>query len=376
MKFTVNKTILYDALQIASKGIGKNVIPALENFLFTINGKSLTISASNLEVWISTTVELAEPVAPLSIMVPSTRIMGLLKELPDQNLQFNIEEKQTPDGKKTFYNTTIKAGKGKFTIPCEPGEDFPSMNTENTTEVIIPANIFREGIEKTLFAADKTDTDMRLAGVCVMFSRDTITFTGCDKTVLSTFAFKGKFAEVKSITIPIKALSIIQSFPLSGDISVSINERNISFDLGTATLKSILIDEKYPDFKAIIPVNNDKLVKISRAELVGALKRASQFANSISNGIRLNISEKAITVNSWNQYGESATEDIDCSLSGDPMEIWINGQWVLPILNRMIGSTVFMHLSAPNRAIIFKSDDTEVDAKTDVMLAMPINGIS
>ena len=94
MKFIVSKTVLLEHLQVVSGVVvSKAVIPILENFLFDIKDGNLTISATDLETSMTTTLKV-EAQEEGQIAVPSKLCLDILRSLPDQPLTFTIDESE------------------------------------------------------------------------------------------------------------------------------------------------------------------------------------------------------------------------------------------------------------------------------------------
>ena len=79
MKFIISSQLLLKQLQLISGVLNSsNTLPILDNFLFEIKDKSLTISASDLETTINTHIEV-ESKEDISIAIPAKLLMDTLK---------------------------------------------------------------------------------------------------------------------------------------------------------------------------------------------------------------------------------------------------------------------------------------------------------
>ena len=119
MKFIVSSSTLLKQLQsIAGVLNSSNTLPILDNFLFEIEGKQLTISASDLESTMvtHTTVEAKEEGR---IAVPARLILDTLKNFPEQPLTFTVDEKT--------YGMEISSENGKFKLSGFNADEYPKI---------------------------------------------------------------------------------------------------------------------------------------------------------------------------------------------------------------------------------------------------------
>lgn len=208
MKFIVPKSVLLDALTIVGKAIAsKSIIPVLDNYLFEIDSDTLKITGSNNEVSITTAIEISGRDFKKAISMPSAQLIGLVKDLPDQPIEFNIEERQL--NKDIIHTIRIVAGKGKYTIPAEDGSYYPGIANENPVKFDFDAETLIKGIEKTLFAVSTDTLKPALTGIYISFADGKVTFTGTNAHILSTFTYDVATSSDKDFIIPAKVLSII-----------------------------------------------------------------------------------------------------------------------------------------------------------------------
>ena len=130
MRFIVSTSTLLKQLQSVSGALSNStVLPILENFLFEIKDGTLTISATDLQTSMTTslTVEAKENGR---IAIPSRILLDTLKSLPEQPIAFNIDD--------NTFAIEINAGDGKYKLSGENGEDFPKIPVvENASSVTL-----------------------------------------------------------------------------------------------------------------------------------------------------------------------------------------------------------------------------------------------
>ena len=131
MKFIVSSSYLLKQLQVLGSVINSsNTLPILDNFLFELDNKNLTVSASDLETTMSATLEI-ESTNTGSVAVPAKLLLDILKTFPEQPLTFTVEENNTIE---------ISSNSGKYAIAYAPGEEFPkSVSLENPSTTLVPS---------------------------------------------------------------------------------------------------------------------------------------------------------------------------------------------------------------------------------------------
>jgi DNA polymerase III subunit beta len=367
MKFSVSSSDLLKQLQIAGGAIGSNpVLPILEDFLFTIKNNILTIAATDLETSITTQTEVMSD-ADGSIAIPARILVDTLKALPQQPITVSVNEES--------YGIEITSAYGKYKLAGENGADFPAIPEPNDeTQINIPAVMLSQGINKTLFATSNDELRPAMTGVYFQIDENRLTFVATDAHKLVRYTF----TEVKSDTatnfiVPKKALNLLKNaLPQNDDVKIAYNKSNAFFSFGNVHLVCRLIDARYPDYNAVIPINNPNLLVANRSDFQNSLKRIAIYANKTTNQVILNITDKSLTVSAQDlDFSNEAHEQLTCTHTGEPLTIGFNAKFLIEMLTVMEGDEIRMELSTPSRAGIIRSTDS-VDGEEILMLIMPV----
>jgi DNA polymerase-3 subunit beta len=373
MKFIVSSGNLLQALNITGKCIGgKSIIPILDCFLFDVRENKLKVTASNNEVFLTTSLEIKNKGANVSIAVPAVQISGLIKSFADQPLAFEIKERRIEN--VLTYNVEIKSPTGTFKLPAENGEDYPAISDKDQASFKIPAHTLVNGIEKTLFAASTDQLNPKFCGVNLSFDSGKALFTATNQHILSTFSYTANIEFNRSLIIPTKVLSILLSSPKAEEIQVSIGSNSITFQLSEeTTLKSLLINERFVDYQSIIPTNNESHMIIDRALMLSALKRVIQLSNTITKSVKLTLSEGQCAISAEDvDLGQNAHEELPCQYQSEQLSIGLIGNQVIECINKFDTQEAHFYFSAPNRAVIIRDHEVAPTDKQNLMLTMPI----
>ncbi|MCH1474007.1 MAG: DNA polymerase III subunit beta [Bacteroidia bacterium] len=368
MKFIVNTNQLLNKLQSVSGTIvSKPVIPILDHFLFDITDKKLTITGTDLETTMSTTMEVKSD-ENVRIAVPSKMCMDTLKELPNQPVTFTIStEKNTIELKSEF---------GRYKLVGQNADDFPKIpesNAENSFS--IPSGVLSSSIAQTIFSSGNDELRLSLTGVYVQLYRDNAVFVATDANRL----VKVERVDVKpgletSFILPKKALNLLKSNLPQDDSAtqVDFNESNAFFTFGDVSLICRLIDERYPDYQAVIPEENPNKLTINRTEFLNSIKRSSIYGNKTTNQVNIKITGSELTIHAEDiDLSNEAVERLGCDYTGEDMEIGFNSRLLIEMLQNLSTPDIIIELSSPSRAgIILPSEN--VENENLLMLLMPM----
>lgn len=367
MKFSVSSSDLLKQLQIAGGAIGSNpVLPILEDFLFTISNKILTISATDLETSIITSIEVMSDDNG-TIAVPAKILLDTLKELPQQPITFTINDEN--------FGIEITSAYGKYRLAGEDGKEFPRIpEADSVDTVVMDASLLSKAISKTLFATSNDELRPAMTGVYFQVDFNKLTFVATDAHKLVKYMFTNIKSDIAtSFIVPKKALNLLKgALPSAEEVTFSFNKANAFFSFGNVKLLCRLIDAKYPDYNAVIPVSNPNLLTIGRSDFQNSLKRIAIYANKTTNQVILNINEGSLTVSAQDlDFSNEATEQLTCTYEGQPLTIGFNAKFLIEMLNVLESDEIKIELSGPTRAgILLPSEITE--GEDILMLVMPV----
>ena len=372
MKFVVSSTELLSHLSAISKVISsKSTMPILDNFLFQLTEAELTITASDLESTLITSLELDNIEGEGAIAVPAKLLTDTLKEFPEQPLTFQI------DG--SSFQIEIFSDNGKFSIMGQDAEDFPEqpeLDADGAASINVSHVALQKGIEKTLFATADDELRPVMNGIFVELSSDYMSFVASDAHKLVRYRRMDAKADFESsFILPKKPASLLKNLlPKEDfDVKVEFDDKNAFFTLSNYKLICRLVEGNYPSYNSVIPTNNPNKMIIDRLNLYNTVKRVSVFSNQASNLIKLNINDGQLVVSAQDiDFSISAVERLNCDYEGDAIEIGFKSTFLLEILTNISGSDVKVELSDPTRAGLLLPAETDDEEEDMLMLLMPM----
>jgi len=368
MKFIVSSSYLLKNLQVLGGIINNNnTLPILDNFLFQLDGNSLSVSASDLETTISSSLNV-ESTEKGSICIPARLLLDTLKTFPEQPLTFTVESNNTIE---------ISSNHGKYALAYANGEEFPNaIELQDPSTTVFQGDILANAISKTIFATGNDDLRPVMSGVFFQFSSDNLTFVATDAHKLVKYTRMDLKTEKEAeFIMPKKPLNLLKSI-LAGsddDVVIEYNDSNAKFIFNSTVMVCRLIDGKYPNYEAVIPKENPNKLSIDRNQFLNSVRRVSIFSNKTTHQIRLKIAGAELNISAEDvDYSNKAEERLTCGYQGDDMQIGFNSRFLTEMLGNLSSDEVSLEMSLPNRAGILTPVDGLEDGEHITMLVMPV----
>jgi DNA polymerase III subunit beta len=372
MKFVVSSTNLLNHLTSVSKVISsKSTMPILDNFLFRIEDSELTITASDLESTLITSMELDNIEGEGVIAVPAKLLTDTLKEFPEQPLTFQINI--------STFTIEIFSDNGKFSIVGQNGEDFPELpelDEEAASSIDVGHSVLLSGIEKSLFATADDELRPVMNGIYIELTNDYMSFVASDAHKLVRYRRLDAKAEIESsFILPKKPAGLLKGLlpKEEADVKLEFDDKNAFFTLSNFKLICRLVEGNYPSYNSVIPTNNPNIMTIDRLAFYNTVRRVSVFSNQASNLVRLNIEGNQVVVSAQDiDFSISAVERLNCQYEGDAMEIGFKSTFLQEILVNISSTEIKVELSDPTRAGLILPEENDVEEEDVLMLLMPM----
>jgi len=370
MKFIVSSSGLLRQLQALSGVLNtSNPLPILDNFLFVIEKGTLTISASDLETTMITHLPV-ESKTNGKVAVQAKILLDTLKTFPEQPLTFSIDEKS--------HQVEISSDYGKYKLSGFDADEFPKMPVaEDTNTLSVSSQTMLQAISKTIFATGNDELRPVMSGVFCQLSKDDITFVATDAHKLVRYKRgDAKSKNEAAFILPKKPLTLLKNILTNTDneIKIRYNSTNAFFEIDNTTLICRLIDGRYPNYEAVIPVDNPNKLTIDRQAFLNAIRRVGIFSSKTTHQVKLKITGSELQLNAEDvDFSNEATERLTCQYNGEDMEIGFNVRFLADMLSNLESDEVTIEMSAPNRAgIITPAVEGRKINEDILMLVMPV----
>ena len=371
MRFTVSSSALSSKLNMLAKVIGsKNSLPILDCFLFPVANGEMSITASDSDNVIKSTLALTDHDGEGEFCVPNRVILDALKELPEQPLHFDVDAAGEAVAIKIVYQN------GLYNFTGQSAEEYPrtqSMNDACTT-VSLPTEMLINNISRSLFATANDELRPVMNGIYFDLTADALAIVASDgHKLVRSKNFTIKSESPSAFNLPKKPASLLKNILSKDgdDAIIKFDDRSAEIQFTDGVMRCRLIDGRYPNYNSVIP-NNPNEVTVDRRGLQSALRRVLPFASESSQLIRFHIESGRFEVSSEDiDFSTSAKEQLSCEYNGSPISIGFKGSSLMEILSNLTSDNIIIQLADPSRAgIIVPAEQPENE--DILMLIMPM----
>jgi DNA polymerase-3 subunit beta len=371
MKFSAVSSDLHKALsKIISVVPSKSTLPILENVLFELTGHELRLTASDLEISMTVALQVGGE-EDGRVAVPAKKLNETLRALSTTDIVFTAEESN--------HRLSLKTDQGEYKMAGESASNFPEAETiQEEFSLQLGTDLLRSIVARTVYAVSTDDLRPSMMGVLFQWKGEEFYAVATDGHRLVRMKHAGVLAEAntegnRDVIIPAKALNIVSKSLGDGEVTVVFGRSNVRFSFGEMTLISRIIDERYPNYESVIPLENDKVLTVNRSALIHAVQRCSIFSNAITNQIRFSVGKDELKVSAEDvDFGGEAREAVSAHFSVDEeLEIGFNARYITEALQHLASEEVDFYFSAPTRAGLIQPKDKQDDLEI-LMLVMPL----
>jgi DNA polymerase III subunit beta len=361
MKFTISKSQFEEVLQIVLNAIpSKTTLPILGNILVNAGENEITFSATDLDISVSTTLNL-KPSKKGIFTIPAKTINDIVRELPQSEIEIEVNNNRIE----------LKAERGTYKVSGISPDEFPRLpEYKKAKEIKISGKDISRMIRKTQFSVSTDETRPALNGIMWQTAGDKMVMVATDGHRLARMRIDNPKLTglTDDLIIPPKAMNYLTR--LIGDkdaeIGIVFGDKNITFSIpkedNTATvISSRLIEGPYPNYDQVIPTDNDKRMIVNREELHASVRRVAILSNSLTHQVRFVMDKNNLELSATNvDLGGEAKEILPCEYEGERLELGYNASYVTDVLKQIDSDEVVFELSTPVAAgIIFAADRKE-----------------
>ncbi len=350
MRFSLQREVLLKPLaQVVNVVERRHTLPVLANLLVRVNDGQLALTGTDLEVEMvaRTAVEDAQDG---EITIPARKLFDIVRALPDGS---RVTISHSGD------KVTVQAGRSRFSLATLPANDFPSLDEVDATEqVSVPEAALKELLERTAFAMAQQDVRYYLNGLLFDLRDDTLRCVATDghRLALCETSLGQEHGGKRQIIVPRKGVQELQRLLEGGDrqIELELGKGHIRVKRDDVTFTSKLIDGKFPDYEAVIPIGADREVKIDREALRASLQRASILSNEKYRGVRVEVSPNLLKISAHNPEQEEAQEEVEAETIVDSLAIGFNVTYLLEALGALRDEFVVIQLRDANSSALVR----------------------
>ncbi len=357
MKFTISREVL---LQPLSQVIGvverRQTLPVLANFMLVARDGRLTVTGTDMEVELISSVP-ADVNQDGEITIPARKLVDIIKALPDgSSITFSVSDEKA----------TLSAGRSRFTLSTLPASEFPATDQVEALEKIVVAEAtLKKMMDKTSFAMANQDVRYYLNGLLFDFNDQQLRAIATDghRLAICDLDSSIEISSDRQLIVPRKGvLELSRMLASDGEeVTLAIGRNHIRLVKGDTTFTSKLIDGRFPDYKAVIPVGADKQMLVDKNTFIQALQRAAILSNEKYKGVRLEAAGSTIKIVAHNPQHEEAVEEIEAEFNFDRLAVGFNVTYLLDALMAIDTEQVSLELKDANSSCLVSAPDSDVN---------------
>jgi len=350
MRFSLSREVLLKPLQqVVNVVERRQTLPVLANLLVSVEGNKLSMTGTDLEVEMIARSEV-DDAENGETTIPARKLFEIVRALPDGS---KVTISQSGD------KVTVQAGRSRFSLATLPSRDFPAVEDLDLVERIrVSESALKELIERTAFAMAQQDVRYYLNGLLLDLRESGLRCVATDghRLALCEAELPEGAQTRKQIIVPRKGVLELQRLLEGGDreVELEVGRNHLRMRRTDVTFTSKLIDGRFPDYEAVIPIGADKEVKVDREALRAALQRAAILSNEKYRGVKLEISPGQLRIIANNPESEEAQEELEAETKIDNLSIGFNVTYLLDALSALREEHVILNLRDGNSSALVR----------------------
>ncbi|HEV7122340.1 MAG TPA: DNA polymerase III subunit beta [Rhodanobacter sp.] len=355
MQFSIQREALLKPLQqVVGVVERRQTLPVLANLLCRVSGDTVSLTGTDLEVEMVATTEVEKP-GDGEITIPARKLFDIVRALPDGA---RVDLKLNGD------RVALSAGRSRFTLTTLPASEFPTVDQIEVVEkVSLPEEALRDLMERTAFAMANQDVRYYLNGMLLDLQEHTLRCVATDghRLAMKETGLQSSVSTRRQIIIPRKGVNELIGLLESGDgaVELEFGRNHLRVRRGTVTFTSKLIDGRFPDYEAVIPLGADKSATLDREVLRGALQRAAILSNEKYRGVRLELSPGKLRIVAHNPEQEEAVEEVEADTHVSDLAVGFNVGYLLDALAALRGDKARLSLRDAQSSCLVQEQDNE-----------------
>ena len=341
MKFIMARDDLLKPLQ-AVQGVveRRQTLPILANFLLAIDGGRLSVTGTDMEIELVASTALPDAESG-EVTLPARKLVDICRSLPaDAEVRLEV----------TGERAVLHSGRSRFTLTTLPAVDYPSSDLlAGELEITVKEGELKRLIELTHFAMAHQDVRYYLNGLLLDIGDGILRAVATDGHRLAIAEMAADTGDSsRQVIVPRKGISELLRLLGSGDgeVTLDVGSNAIQVTLPDVRLTSKLIDGKFPDYRRVVPKeeDSDKTLVVDRDLLRQSLSRAAILSNDKYRAIRLCLDTNELRVVANNPEQEEAEDAVEVAYEGESLEIGFNVSYLIDALTALPGDEAVVQL--------------------------------
>jgi DNA polymerase-3 subunit beta len=371
MEFSTSKSQLLKELTLTQGVVEKKTtIPILSNLLLEADGSSLRISATDLDLGMRCGCP-AKVKKEGAGTIPAKRLFEIVRSLPEAEIRFKLLEN---------HWVQVTCERSSFKLVGMARDNFPMLPAIPKPLATTSSGVYLGMIQKTIFAISSEESRYTLNGALFILKPESASMVATDGHRLALVERGVEVQGLKNelrVLIPKKAMAELLRLLAEGGeespVELSKDESHLFFSVGSRILISRMLTGQFPNYEAVLPKENNRVVELDKDLTTSAIKRVALLADERSRAVRMQLDKDRLEIfSSSGEYGE-AHETLDAAYQDEPLQIGFNYQYLLDFLGVVgDGGKIRLELKDEQSAGQLRPADEEVYRYRYVVMPMRI----
>jgi DNA polymerase III subunit beta len=365
VKLSLSTGELLAQLQTATRVASSRAsVQALSGVMISAEGSQAVLLATDMEVGLRVPLS-GEVLHPGAAVLPARLVLEVARSLPADTVTLELRDQE--------QDVEVISGSARFHLRTLRLEDFPALpGPAADTRMTLPTQAFVDTALQVARSASKDETRPVLTGVLISAGGRELTMVATDSYRLSVkhTSLESALEGAIEANVPARALQELARIAQSADepeLTVSLGQNQVVFEVGEIVLSSRLIDGQFPNYRQLLPESVEHELRLASAEIADVVRRISLLAQKNA-PLRLSFSEGELTVSAQTPDVGEASEALPVPFSGESFDIGFNPEFLRDGLESVESEELVLKLISPLRPGLIESPD----GGEFVYLIMPI----
>ncbi|MEN8006243.1 MAG: DNA polymerase III subunit beta [Candidatus Krumholzibacteriota bacterium] len=374
MKFEIQQEDLQKALDVIANVVPtKTTLPILTCVLVEVTGDRLTLSATNLDISITTSTDKVTIKNEGKVAIPAVKFVPFVRTLRPGAVVISQKGKQIQ----------LVSGKARMTENTMNVDEYPALKKlEEKNGLDMEAALLIDMINETQYSVSRDETRPALMGILWEIRKDSLTLVATDahRLARSERAMEWSVPGDREMIVDTAGLrqlprvvsGLDEDEAASGNITMYMGENQLSFRAGSTVLHTRLLEGPFPDYNAVIPQDNDKDITLDKADFSQTIRRVSITADRITSQIKLGVENGRMELSARGTEGSQSEDEIPVSYEGEALEIGFNFGYLQDILKNIKSESIILSLKDSQSAALIKPVNEDGEETGVLCLLMPL----
>ena len=355
MRFSIQREAFLKRLQqVVGVVERRQTLPVLANLLVVVDAEGVALTGTDLEVEMVARTA-ADDLESGAVTIPARKLFDICRALPDG---CRIKLEQNGD------RVVLSAGRSRFTLATLPASEFPVVESIELVErVTLSEATLKDLMDRTAFAMAHQDVRYYLNGMLLDLREHVLRCVATDghRLALAETKINTQVKTPRQIIVPRKGINELQGLfePGEGTVELEFARNHLRVRRGGVTFTSKLIDGRFPDYEAVIPIGADKEVRVQRDELRAALQRAAILSNEKYRGVKLEVAPNRLRIVAHNPEQEEAVDEVEAKTTVAELSVGFNVNYLLDALAAIGSEEVLLCLRDGQSSCLVRKPDSD-----------------